>query len=239
MKFRYGLLVMAGILAIAGTTRADEVTVSLGQSSQNLVETGIGDNGGGKAQWFITQGACVAGASTTTCTLSGNYTGSGDGFVSGTYALVTTYDGVGPTYSTGLAAPFTNGPSPLIGISETPGSSFFNFSFLPSDATINLDLNETGGSASIIPIFAGGTFVNGYSLADAGTPTCTGGTACDPFDVGEVNGAVFSDTVTGQSQFATGTVITPPPPGVPEPSSLALLGVGMLALAGLTVKKSL
>ena len=235
MRIKHGLLAMVGILAIAGTTRAESVTINLGTTSQNLVETGIGDNGFGQAQWYIQQGTCSVAGGDTTCVFSGTYTGTTTGYTSGTYSLVSTYVGTGPTY-TGAGDPFPNGPTPLIGISETPGSSYFNFEYLPTTATINLDLDDTVYGSSVIPVYNSTGFVNGYNIADVGTPVCTGGTACDPFDVGEKSGATFTDTVDGQATFTVAGP-PPPPPGVPEPSSLALLGAGLLGMLGLSLRR--
>ena len=227
---KHVLLALAGVLTIAGSTRAESVTVNLGTASQALVETGIGDNGLGQAQWYIQQGACAVAGGNTSCVLSGTYTGATAGYTSGTYSFVTTYVGTGPTY-TGAGDPFPNGPTPLIGISESPGSSYFNFEYLPSTATITLDLNESGGPSYVIPIYNSTGFVNGYSVTDVGTPTCTGGTACDPFDVGETSGATFSDTVDGEVTFTVSTA------GVPEPSSITLLGAGLIGLLGISLRK--
>jgi hypothetical protein len=226
MRMRHGLFVMATIFALACTARASSVTVDLGTTPQLLTETGIGDNGLGQAQWFIQNGSCSVAGGSTTCTFSGTYTGSTAGFTGGTYSLVTTYVGTGPTYSTGLPAPFTNGPTPLIGISQSPGSSFFQFEFLPSTSTITLDLNETGGPDYVIPMWNGTTFVNSYFIAAVGTPVCTGVAVCTPFEVGETPGATFQAAEDGGATFDTGTAMT-----APEPSSLLLFGTGLLGLA--------
>jgi hypothetical protein len=232
MKLIHGLLTMAGILAVAGTTRAESVTVNLGASSQNFVETGISDNGFGEAQWFITQGACAVSGGDTGCTLTGNYTGSTAGYTSGTYSLVTTYAGTGPTYSTPFGPPYTNGPSPLLGISVAKGSSDFEFEYLDPSTTIMLYLDQTGGADSLVPIFEDGFFVNHYGLSIANTPACTGvgSVACNPFNVGETNGATITSLDTGSATFEDFTVSTLPPPKVPEPSSLTLLCAGAVGL---------
>lgn len=234
-NLRLGILAVAGSLAIAGTTRAESVTVNLGTSSQLFEQIGIGDDGYGNAQWYIIQGACAAGGGDTTCTLSGNYTGSTAGYTSGTYSLVTTYVGNGPTYNA-AGDPFPNGPSPLIGISNPPGSGDFGFEYLPATATITLDLNESGGPNYVIPIFAGDAFVNGYSVFYSGAAPCTGVATCNTYNVGETPGATIAGTVDGAGYFDTSTVITVPP-GVPEPSSITLLAAGLIGLLGVSLRK--
>lgn len=217
---KYLWIIIAALIAFLGAPHAKAdttVAVNLGQSSQNLIETGIGDNGFNFAQWFITQGACVFGGVDTTCTLSGNFTGSTPGFTGGTYAMITTFVG--------------GGPSPLQGISQSAFSNFFGFSVIPAGSTITLDLNETGGASSVIPIWNGTTFVNGYSLAYAGAAPCSGTpvSVCDPFHVGETSGAIIQGPVTGQSSFLLSTVTTPPT-STPEPGTLGLMLAGIGAL---------
>jgi hypothetical protein len=222
MKLRHAFFVAAAIFALACTDFAGTipVEVDLGTSAQNLVETGIGNNGANFAQWFIQQGSCSFNGTDTTCTLSGNYTGSTPGFTSGTYALLTTY--VGNTM-----------PSPLRGISSAPFSSFFNFNFIPAGTTITLDLNESGGGLTVVPIWNGTTFVNGYTLTDTSMFSCTPSTVspCTPYEVGVTPGAVFASTVTGVADF-TETV------PAPEPSSITLVGMGIVVITFVSRRKA-
>lgn len=216
MRLRHGIYVLAGILAMACSLQAADVTVDLGASAQNFVQYGAGDNGSGYAQWWIQQGSPTVAGGSTTDLLSGSYTGTTPGYTGGTYQFLTTYLG-------------TASIPPLEGISSAPGSSYFYFEYLAPGTTITLDLDETGGPDYVIPIYAGGAFVNGYNVTD--TSSACSGTAvafCDPWYVGEQPGAIFSSPVTGVVTFATTTATT-----APEPSSLALAGIGIFGIVGM------
>src|ERR1700677_1689067 len=90
MRTRISLTVLAGLLLTAPAMRAESVTVNLGQSAQDYVLTGIGaiDPTG---SYFNQQGDCVGTGATTTCTLSGTYTGSTPGYTGGTYSFLTIF----------------------------------------------------------------------------------------------------------------------------------------------------
>lgn len=64
--------------------------VSLGQSIQEFELTGIGPNAAGQGQSRISRGTCFFDGTTTACTLSGTFTGTGKG---GTYSLNVSYPG--------------------------------------------------------------------------------------------------------------------------------------------------
>jgi uncharacterized protein (TIGR03437 family) len=100
--------------------------VTLGTSNQNVTFTGIGNNVLGEGQSTVTWGNCVYANGTTTCTVSGPFTGLANG---GTYNFVLTYPG--------------NGPSPLTAISNAPGSIYTYFSL--SAGTFTSTLTETNG----------------------------------------------------------------------------------------------
>jgi hypothetical protein len=123
-------------------------------------------------------------------------------------------------------------PSPLLGISSAPFSSFFNFSFIPPGTTITLDLNDIVSGLSVIPIWNGTTFVNGYRLSDTSNFSCSPPSVspCTPYEVGVTPGAVFTSQVTGVADF-TETV------SAPEPSSLVLLGIGCIGILGSARRK--
>src|ERR1700722_3964610 len=93
---------------------------TLGQSSQNLLLTGVGPNASGDGVSQVTWGACSFDGTNTTCTLSGSFTGLGPG---GTYDFVLSYPGSGPTPLTAITAP----GSDLFTLSLSSGSLTFTF----------------------------------------------------------------------------------------------------------------
>jgi hypothetical protein len=93
---------------------------TLGQSSQNLLLTGVGANANGDGVSQVTWGACVFDGTNTNCTLSGSFTGLGPG---GAYDFVLSYPGSGPTPLTAITAP----GSDLFTLSLSKGSLTFTF----------------------------------------------------------------------------------------------------------------
>lgn len=105
---------LLGMVSTALIAQAAPVTVDLGLSAQNLTMAGSGPNNAGLGQYIVTMGACTASNGNTTCTLSGNFTGSTSGFTAGTYILSTTYVGTGS--------------SPIMNVEQAAGSNLFSFS---------------------------------------------------------------------------------------------------------------
>jgi len=213
-------VLVSGSGAMADTS----VSINLGQSSQNYVWYGIEDSGG-IGYWYVQQGNCSATGGNTVCNLSGNFTGSTAGFTSGTYDLVTTYNGTSP-------APYgVSAPSPLVGGSvSTSAPNQFEFIDVTDGATMTLDLTASDGTRYSIPILSGGSFANGAGFnVFLASSACTNVPAsCNLIDAafyGDLSGTagVIQGPVTGNASFLlSSATVTPPNTSAPEPGTLAL-----------------
>ncbi len=228
MKARISLLAFACLLLAVPAAQASSVTVNLGQSAQNYTLTGQGplvSGGNTYGTYLNTQGSCSASGASTSCVLSGAFTGTTPGYTGGTYDFVTSYPGTGPSELASTSY------SPVGGADQ----DYFSISSAPAGTTMYLDLFETGGPEYTIPIFVGGSFDNGYSVAFVNAVcggTSLGAYPCEQIYVGLVPGATLSGEVTGQSTFDTSSVTA-----TPEPGTLGLLGSGLLGLAGMLMRR--
>jgi hypothetical protein len=208
--------VLASLLLAAPIMQATSISVNLGQSAQDYVLTGQGNNGSNYGTYLNTQGSCVSGVSSTSCSLTGTYTGSTPGYTGGTYDFVTTYLGTGPSPLGAISA------DPLGG----PNQDYFYFDNIPTGTTMYLQLDESGGPDYNIPIYAGGTFVGGFYVSYVSAVcggTSLGPDPCEQIYVGLVPGATLSGEVTGGATFDSSTVVT-----TPEPEWLTLGGLPLL-----------
>ena len=180
---------LLGLLLTALMAQAAPVTVDLGLSAQNFTMAGSGPNNAGLGQYIITLGACSTSNGSTTCTLSGNFTGATPGFTVGTYILSSTYVGTGS--------------SPFLGVEQAAGSNSFTFSSAPQTATITLNLTTSTGTV-VVPILAGGEFVTGASVGlvySASTCSGTPVSSCAVAQVGLTAGSSITGPVTGTATF--------------------------------------
>jgi len=199
--------VTGALLLTSPSLLADTVSVNLGLSNENYTMTGQGSNGT-FGTFLDEQGACAASGGTTTCSLSGSYTGSTPGFTGGTYYLITTYDSSTPLRATEF------------------GTNSFGFSAtdIGAGTTMSLDLLDSISGAHLEAIYDSGSFVGGFFITFASS-TCTGTPVglCNLDNVGQTPGAVLSGPITGSASFDVPGVAP-----VPEPGLLAFGGVPAL-----------
>ncbi len=144
----------------------------MGVSNEIFKLTGIGPNSTGQGQSAITWGNCVFDGTTTTCTLSGPFTGFGK---DGAYSFVVSYPG--------------NGAFPLIAVNN-PGSNLF-FAQAVRNYNFVINLTEAGGNVTSFYSFANFNFL----FSD---PTCTGNPpACTVSGVGAAPNATIAGPITG------------------------------------------
>ncbi len=221
------IYVLTGIFTAACSIQAATVDVTLGQSAQNFVQYGLGADASGHANWDLQQGLCGLSGGSTTCTLSGSFTGSSAGFTGGSYSFVTTYAG------TNMGA--------LRGVSEAaPNRNYFNYSYLDPSVSIALNLMPTNGSPVTESLIANGAFVDpAFSFANTGTYACSGTAVatCDPYDVGITAGAIGQAPVITSVSFDVSSTVTPPPSTTPEPRFLGLLGLALLSVVGFKFRR--
>ncbi len=163
------------LLSTAALIPHASAIVTLGLTNQNLGLTGIGGNSSGEGQSLTSFGTCTYDGTTTTCTLSGPYTGFGSG---GTYSFVVSYPG--------------NGPFPLNTVSRSAGSDLI-FYQATGPSTFMITLADNNGTTTNFYSFAN------FSLFYTNGTTCTNiqQQNCSVGQVGLTPGATLTGKVTG------------------------------------------
>jgi uncharacterized protein (TIGR03437 family) len=168
---RLGALTVFLFSMAATPPQASATVATLGLSTQNFTLTGIGANASGQGQSKMSWGACTFDGTTTTCTLSGPYTGFAGG---GNYSFVITYAG--------------NGAFPLNAITN-PGSDQFSAQST-NNFSLTITLVENNGPTVSFYSFANFNFQ--YSA-----PTCTGVANCRVGEVGLTPNATITGKIVG------------------------------------------
>ena len=194
MNIKRSILAIVGVLLTAVAAQAAVVTVNLGESTENFVEYGLGPNSDGLGTYVFDQGACAFDGTNTTCTLSGEFTGSDPTLASGTYMVVTSYAGNDRTTA-------------LVGTAIANEPNFFNYT--DASPSLSITLHLVGADRTLVqPVAAGGHFdpaITAFGFFSVLPYTCSGTpvVACTPEAVGLTSGAVVQSRVTGVASFGT------------------------------------
>jgi hypothetical protein len=205
VNIRLGILVVTGLLLRSVAARAVPVTVNLGESAETFVEYGLGPNAEHLGTYAFDQGSCAFDGTKTTCTLSGAFTGSVPGFGSGTYTLVTTYDG-------------NDRAAALVGTSIAGNPNFFTYTSASPSTSITLNL-VAGGRNFVQPVVVGGAYqpvVIGFGFSVVPPYTCSGVAvvSCTAGLVGLTNGAIGQSRVTTVVSFDLSSPDATPTPTI-------------------------
>lgn len=232
-------------LALAASAQASIIGVSTGTPSGGMRIVGFGDtgpsifpsppDGKGVVSWLAGYQNCSAAGSLQTCTLSGNYLDTGTQSTpggGGAFSFETRYD----------SAEVAGLPVPNLGVIQSsipdndPNSLYNNFTLLAQGQSVlfTLRLTPSGGGPQIVRYFGFQTPTNfltdfgfNFSFIDS---MCTGLAANAGCGVGNVS-LTPQATIAGSTTFSFDFPNLPAPPSVPEPATLALMLVGLAAVA--------
>lgn len=160
---------LALICLTSSTAVADILTLLPSKQLYTLTGLGVNPTGAGTAR--VSFGACNYDGSTTSCVVSGAYTGLGGG----TYQFLLKYPG--------------NGVSPLQTVASPPGSNNIYFNLLAGSLTFSITTN-TGSTFAFQPL--------SFNLVYDSTATCTGTPVCGVGAVGTTPNSTITGTVSGQ-----------------------------------------
>jgi uncharacterized protein (TIGR03437 family) len=165
-------LVTILLLLLVLSSAASAVVLTLGPSAQAVTFTGTGVNATGAGTSLISRGSCAYDGTNTTCSVSGSFTGLGNG---GTYSFVLTYPG--------------NGASPLSAVASPPGSNLVYYSLSAGSFVFTITPN-------------GSSPVRFYDLTEAlffdpSTDSCTGVSTCSVGAVGTSVGGTITGPLNG------------------------------------------
>lgn len=208
MNVRFALLAL--VLLPSASASAATVILNFTASGYEVPIVSRGPDSNGVGTYGITPGSCSP--DPLTCTWAGSYTSNNSSYPAGTFTITTTR----PT-----------GTDQLDGVQDGAGANTLHITGAPTGTTVTITLVDSNGTHPFYfiqnGVLDGSLQITGFSSNGL---YCNDNSNCTISSIASTPGVAFEGEPYAKFSFNDANAVNP----VPEPSSLALFGTGVLGI---------